>query len=256
MGGLALAILMTSPLSTRASDLITLTIDSTRSSLTLSGSFAIPGFNVPATAVGSQSSKSIVDALGGTIKASLSEGVLSFSGGSHIFALLNPDATAAQFHPFGNDIGHPWPSGVDNFGSTASAFGNAYSIAYRNLVLDIKAGAASASGHAASGLQLAFIEGESDQSWPGGGFAAVSHVKNWAIPGGANGASGKATFDGTTLIIPVSLKTESFSDNIFVADEVWTGQIVAVVPEPGTLGLAGFGLVLLGAWKSRRCRRA
>jgi len=256
-GSLALAALLTLPTSTLASDLITLTVDSTRSSLTLSGTFAIPAYSVPAAAVGSQSANSLVDAFGGTIQASLSGGVLSFAGGSHIAALLNPDAATTQFHPYGDDIGHPWPTGVDNFASTVPAFGLAYSIAYRNLVLDIKDGTASAAGAAASGMHLAFIAGGSDQSWQGGLSQSTKVGDNlWTITGGVNGALGKVTFDGTTLIIPVVLQTESFNNNLLLTDEVWTGQIVAVVPEPGVMTLAGLGLAVLAAGKARRSLRA
>lgn len=210
---LALAAVVALPNSARAVA-VTLNVNSSLSSLTLSGSILAPTYTFNAQAPGS-----LVDFWGGTIAADLTGGVLTFSSGSSITALANG---SGPFLPAG--------TGVENYGVSA----NIYNVkgAYRNLALDITAGTAT-DLLAPSGVVFQFLLGSKlDYS---------SQVGNGTSPlNGAplNTSASVILFDGTTLYLPVQLQTTGSNSRV----ENWTGTIVAsVVPEPSTLALVGLG---------------
>lgn len=216
---------------------IGLNIDSTRSTITLGGTAFGLAFN-PQVAGANQ------DKFGGTITADLTGGVLTFSGGSSITALLNP------LGPF-STAPAPYPTGGDDYGMTGTGFVTGYGVvtfmgAYRSLTFDITAGTAT-QGAAPSGMTLALTSGQLD--WgastglgPTGGTSSLIGVS------GTNTASSVVTFDGTTLTLPVQLHTTGAN-----RAEDWTGTITAVVPEPGSLGLGM--LAALAAMARRRMSR-
>ena len=113
-------------------ELVTYYIDSSQSSLTISGH----AFGLQSTA---QVPGSLVDAFAGTITGDLSGGVLTFSGGSAITALLNP---AGPFTTADNLF-----DGPGNYGVQADGFVTGYGVAnmrgiYRDLKFDITTGTA------------------------------------------------------------------------------------------------------------------
>ncbi len=157
-------------------------------------------------------------------------------------------------------MGAPW-SGVDNFGTLSLPFANSWFDAYRDLTLDITAGTASAGGDPASATSLFFTSGHDDMSGPAFGLGLTAPVVGgafggWPKAGGPNGSGGNVTWDGTTLTIPVKLVTESWNLNGLFIDQTWNGQIVAVVPEPNSLALAGLGLATLAMLRSGRRRHS
>lgn len=219
---------------------VTFTVDSSQSSLTLSGAAFGLAVNPQAGHTGS-----LVDAWGGTITADLSGGVLTFSGGSAITALLNPSA------PFSTTPYPTVPPGsVDNYGVFASGLVNGVGLvlgmngAYRSMTLDLNGGTAT-DGLAPSTVNMVFTAGHLEwgaivsPNTPFGGTSSLVNV------GGLDTSAANVSFDGTTLILPVQLHTTG--SNRY---EDWSGVIVAVVPEPSSMALAVMGVGLL-AWRKR-----
>lgn len=214
---------------------VTYYIDSSQSTLTLSGQ----AFGLPFAA---QAPGSLVDAFTGTITGDLTGGVLTFSGGSSIVALLNP---AGPFTTAPNVL-----DGPGNYGVKANGFITGYGLAaingvYRNLVFDITAGTVQDS-MAPSGQTLTLTSGTLDygiflNNTP---FQAAS--SSLVGKGGLNTSASAVTLTPTTLVLPVKISTGVYSNR----QEDYLGVIVAVIPEPGvaSLGLAG----LLAAWMVRR----
>lgn len=208
-------------------------VDSSQSSLALSGlAFGL--------LYGPQVPGSNVDKWGGTITADLTAGVLTFTGGSNITAVLNP------LGPFSTAPGTQ-PQVGDNYGVTAAGpvagFGDAIvNGAYRNLSLDITAGTAT-NGAATAGMSLQFT-GASVLDYGifinGNPFQAASSTLNAS---GANTSVGLVSLTPTSVTIPVKFQTPG-SNRL----EIWQGTIVAtMVPEPSTavLGLlCGFATLL------------
>lgn len=231
---------------------VTYYVDPLQSSLTLSVAFQGAGWDpYPVTA---QVSGALSDSFGGTIVANVSGGGLTFGGGSFIQALPNPNG---PFHPSGADVGGPW-SGVDNYGGQADVFGYRLWIAHRDLILDITAGSASVAGDPASGMSLGFIGGKMDWSMAILGAGASTPTGSWLTTGGVNASPGNVTLspDSSKLTIPVVLSTTSWHFNGVNFNETWSGTIVAVVPEPSSLALAGLGLAASVLLKARRGQRS
>lgn len=236
-----MAALLYLPVSTPAAP-ITLSVNSSLSSLTLSGGVAGLGF-VAAPA------GSLVDFWGGTITADLTGGVITFSGGSSINALLNPVAPLAP--PIGGGI----TGGVDNYGGFASgnvaALGGATTVngAWRDLVLDITLGAVQNGVAPGTGVKFKYLAGSKLEYYvtsPGLTGPGVSDLST--VAAASDTALGLVAWDGTTLNLPVKFTMTGGNGLI----EVWQGNIVAtVVPEPSSVALA---LVGLGLFAARRAR--
>lgn len=246
-------------LTTGRSATITVNVDRTQSSLTLVGGLGgtVLGGPPRVAPYSPQVPGSMVCAFGGEIVMNdVGGGNVSFSGGSLIQAILNPNSTGAGFRPNnagGDPFGAPW-SGTDNYGTLSLPFGVQWFDAYRNLTMDITAGTGSLAGDPASGMTLGFTSGKNDMSGPGFGLGLSAPVSGWPTAGGANAALGNVTWDGFTLTVPVELYTRSFDANGLILDETWTGQFVAVVPEPSALAFAALGLVAVAARRFPRNR--
>jgi len=245
LGVAVITALMSAAVSTRA-DLYMFHVDSSQSSLTLSGD----AFGLAFGGQGGNPNAMMASWSGG-IGVDLTGGVLTFTGGSSITASLNPLA------PFSTSpFQFPTP-GVDAYGPYANGFIPTYGLAvingvYRSLTLDITAGTAT-HGAAPSGVTLQFDAGWLDYGallngspFPpvGGGTSSMVGV------GGPNTSSSLVSFDGTTLYLPIQLHTTGDNRN-----EYWNGTIVAVIPEPTSLVLTGLGLFGLVILRSRGTRR-
>jgi hypothetical protein len=239
------AILVCTALSSPAEPVI-FNVDPDQSMLTLSGAaFGLP-FSEQAGHAGS-----LTDRWTGTIVADLSGGVLTFNSGSSITALLN----APALPPFSTVPHSDVPAGsIDNYGVFASGLVNGLNAelngAYRTLTLDIPTGTATP-GSAPSGMTFRFTSGHLEwgavlpPSTPlADGSSSLINVT------GANTSTDIVSLTpGGVLTIPVQFTTTG--DN---RTEQWSGTIVAVVPEPGTITLLllGIAALFLRAARGRR----
>jgi hypothetical protein len=223
---------------------VTLYIDSSRSSLTLSGA----AFGLPVSQQAGHPG-SLLDAWSGTITADLTGSVLTFGGGSSITALLNTPAAP----PF-STVPYPTvpPGSMDNYGVFSSGLVTGVGLvtglngAYRSLTFDITAGTAT-QGAAPSGMTLGFTDGHLEwgaivsPNTPFGGSSSMVGVL------GTNTSVSPVSWDGMTLSLPVAFHT--IGANRY---EDWSGRLVAAVPEPSSVTLALLGAGLLAA---KRCAR-
>ena len=186
----------------------------------------------------------------GTIVADYTAGVFTFTGGSTIMALDNPAG------PFAVD---PYPGGplAGNYASAGAGVIPNHGFCYVNgllsgMTLDITSGTAQ-HGQAPSGMT---------ETWTGGLLTWGAYTDGGPIVetdsmvgySGADTSLGLVSFDGYTLTLPITFHTGND-----VVNDYWSGQLVAVIPEPSTLALAGvglLGLVGLHVWRSRRSLRA
>jgi len=220
---------------------VTYIVDSSLSSLTLSG-------GVAGLVYAEQSPGSLTDFWTGTINADLTGGVLTFTGGSTITALLHPGA------PFSTAPASP-TLGVQNYGVTASGnsplVGGAFATVngvYHGLSLDILAGTAT-DGAAPAGMTIKYLPG----SRVDGGIASVpfsgpTGADLSTIAAAANTTASLVSLPVayTTLTLPVRFTTTGGSGR----SETFTGTIVAnLIPEPGTGILVVFGLGLLPLYR-------
>ncbi|HNQ73314.1 MAG TPA: PEP-CTERM sorting domain-containing protein [Verrucomicrobiota bacterium] len=246
-GGLMACAVVTAPLSSPASvvEETVYYINSSLSTITLSGQAF--GLNFAPLAPGGD-----VAHFSGAIKASLSGGVLTFSGGSSITALVNPAA------PF------TWPpnntvNGVENYGMVGQGAVPGYGFAqiygvYRDIVFDITGGTAQ-DGVAPAGMTFGFDSGALDYSIYINGSPYQVDLSTSPLNNGndaANTSAALVSLTGTglygdTLILPVSLATTGSNRS-----ELWNGVIVATVPEPSALALVGLGVAGLFGLRSRR----
>ena len=96
------------------------------------------------------------------------------------------------------------------------------------------------------------IWGAANATLPAGPYTPIGGgASGMAGVGGPNTSAALASFDGYTLTLPITFHTTG--SNRF---EDWTGQLVAVIPEPSSLALAAMGLLGLAGWQSRRSRRS
>lgn len=238
--GVAVAVaLLATPCSSQAAQ-VTFYVDSTQSSLTLSGSaFGLP-FN-------EQAPGSLVTSFAGTITADLTGGVLTFTGGSAITALVS---SGGAFSTAPNTL-----DGPGNYGVKANGFITGYGVAdingaYRNLVFDITAGTAQA-GTAPSGMTLSLTAGDLDYGVYLNSSPFQAESSSLVGKGGANSSAALISLTDTTLTLPVHINTGLYSNRM----EDYQGTLVAVIPEPSALTLAGLGLVALVGRLCSRGRR-
>lgn len=216
---------------------VTYFIDSSQSSLTISGH----AFGLASTA---QKPGSLVDAFTGTITGDLSGGVLTFSGGSEITALLNP---AGPFTTADNLF-----DGPGNYGVQADGFVTGYGLAnmrgiYRDLKFDITTGTAQ-NGSAPNGQNIILTEGHLDYTIVLNGTLFEGKSSSLVGRGGANTSDSLVTLTPTTLRLPVQITTGDYSNR----RENYEGWIVAVIPEPGVLSLGLFGMAAILIARARR----
>ncbi len=226
------------------------TIDSSQSSLTLSGSFT-SGVSIDFE---QQLPGSLVTNYSGTIVGDLSGGVLSFAGGSTILALGEPFNT---YNPKTQKSGN-----YDNYGIALVPAINLAEAALRDLQMDFVAGSVQDNQvpDMTNGISLEYALFTYAVYSNPFGITPFSGEDELSEGGVDNTTSGKATLtnDGVTetLIIPIRRYSVLESDDGDVEIEL-VGQLYATraVPEPSTFLL--FGLAMLGfvgvAWrKSRR----
>ncbi len=226
LSSLAIGALLAIPAVTHAQNNFTLAVQSISSSLTLSGG----AFGLTYTP---QVTGADVTSYSGTILANLTGGVLTFSGGSSITALVNP---AGPFTTAPNPIGIE----AGNYGPTASGvitgFGSSIvNGVYKNIVMNITAGTAQ-NGVAPTGMTMQIATGTLDYGILVLPSTPVSGSSNLAGVSGANTSASLVSFDGTTLILPVTFQTTGGSGRV----ENWNGTLLAVaIPEPTTIALLG-----------------
>jgi len=244
-GSLAVAALLCLPVSTPAAT-ISLTIDPTLSSLTLSG-------NAFGVSYASQGATGAIDFFGGTIWANdLGGGSLSFLGSTAITGLANAGAGSLSYAPYPG----PDSSAPRNFGVIGSGIIPTYgAVTVRGIYdgLSMTLGGTVANGAAPSAMTDQWTAGMLD--WGATYGPPPGTLVYPAVPAGINTAAQADTsaslvsWDGTTLILPVTFHTTGSNRN-----EYWTGTIVATVPEPSTVALALVGLGLLAATRARARR--
>ncbi len=248
---LALASLLCLPAITSATP-VTLTLDSSQSYITLSGS-------VLGVSFGPQATGSMTDYYSGSIAADLNAGVLTFSGGSSITALNNPTGPFSVY---------PYPGGpiAGNYGVFGGpSFIPGYNFvevngAYTGLSLDIGAGTAQ-NGMAPSGMMDLWLGGTIvygvlNSTSPSGPFAPLTgSTSGISLSPATDTSTGLVSWNGNTLVLPITFQTTGGSGRI----ENWSGELVASiseVPEPSTLALAGMGLLGLAGLQYSRTRRS
>ncbi|MCX6917323.1 MAG: PEP-CTERM sorting domain-containing protein [Verrucomicrobia bacterium] len=250
IASLAIASLLCLPAVTRA-DPVTLTLNSSLSYINASGA----AFGLP---YGGQAPGGMAASYSGSMVADLTAGVFTFSGGSSIVGIVNPAG------PFSTD---PYPGGpyAGNYGVTAGPTfitGYGYVIVngvYGGMTLDLTTGTAQ-NGAAPVGMTDAWTAGTltwgaANSALPFGPWNPVGG--GVALMGGISGPDTSATlasWDGTTLILPITFHTTG--SNRY---EDWSGQLVATlseVPEPSTLALAGMGMLVLAGLQFSRSRRS
>jgi hypothetical protein len=189
----------------------------------------------------------------GTLAADYTAGVFTFTGGSAITGLNNPAGPFSSV-PY---PGGPW---AGNYGVTAGpTFIPGYNFVlingvYTGMVLDLVGGTAQ-NGVAPTGVTDTWtagtlVWGAANATVPAGPYTPIAGgASSMAGVSGPNTSAALASFDGYTLTLPITFHTTG--SNRF---EDWTGQIVAIIPEPSTLVLAGLGLLGLIGLQSRRSR--
>jgi hypothetical protein len=244
---LAVASLLCLPAITRA-ELIPFHLNSSQSYLDASGNAF--GLNFGPQAPGSMRSY-----FGGTMLVDLTAGVFTFSGGSSIVGLLNPAGPFSSV-PY---PGGPWPG---NYGVTAGpTFIPGYNFVlingvYTGMTLDLTTGTAQ-NGVAPTGMTDTWtggtlIWGAANALVPTGPYTPIGGgASGMAGVFGANTSAALASFDGYTLTLPITFHTTG--SNRY---EDWTGQLVATIPEPSSLALAGIGLLGLVGLQFRRSRHS
>jgi hypothetical protein len=202
---------------------------------------------------GPQAAGSMRSYFSGTLAVDLTAGVFTFTGGSSMVGLINPAGPFSSV-PY---PGGPWPG---NYGVTAGpTFIPGYNFVlingvYTGMTLDLTTGTAQ-NGVALTGVTDKWtagtlLWGAANAIVPAGPYTPIGGgASGMAGVFGANTSAALASFDGYTLTLPITFHTTG--SNRY---EDWTGQIVAVIPEPSTLVLAGLGLLGLVGLQSRRSR--
>lgn len=204
---------------------VTYTIDSNLSFLRMTG-------DIVGTPITPQGATGDIDYFQGTITGDLTGGVLTFSGGSVIDALLNPSGPF-QLNTVGTE---------DNYGVMAGAI----PVAFRDILMDISTGTVQ-DGQAPSGMDL-----------------PVAFTINSPLASGSDtdttpnttAALASLTTVGNVETLTVPILRDSGAGGLLHI--VLEGQLVAsrVVPEPSSVALLGLGGVAAAGLASRRRRRS
>lgn len=244
--GAAVASLLCLPTVTRAV-LVDFTLNSSQSYLDASGNAF--GLNF-----GPQASGSMRSYFGGYLRADYTAGVLTFTGGSSIVGLNNPAGPFSSV-PY---PGGPW---AGNYGVTAGpTFIPGYNFVvvngvYTGMTLDLTGGTAQ-NGVAPTGVTDQWtagtlIWGAANAIVPAGPYTPIGGGASSMVGvNGPNTSAALVSFDGYNLTLPITFHTTG--SNRY---EDWTGQLVAVIPEPSTLAVVGMGLLGLVGSQLRRSRR-
>jgi hypothetical protein len=198
----------------------------------------------------------LVDNWGGTITltSTMTPGNYTFVGS--ITGDLNP---RSPFLPAAGGT-PPVLGGTDNYGAYTLAYGvYPLYVAYRDMTVSITGGNAVQGGTApATGMTLGFTAAHLDfDATPAvANYRGTVPLSSWTSPSGANTSSGNVVLspDGSTLTVPVIFTTTSYGAG--GVTETWTGQLVAVIPEPSSVALVGLGLGAFAAWNIRRGKRS
>lgn len=221
-------------------EIVSFDIDSSRSSLTLSGAVRFY-FNGSVFGFAEQGPGSLVASYGGTITGDLVGSDLAFSGGSVITGLANP---SGPFMPSG-------PAVTDVYGmqTFSAGGGQAFNRMY-DLTLDLMSGVAS--DGVAFGGDVAYI-GDSGGIFPF--FDALPRTLVGVTATNATAGSVSLISDGfvQTLTIPIDVNLVLFGNGTGVETRL-TGALVATraVPGPGAIGL----LALAACGSLRRRQRS
>jgi hypothetical protein len=238
--------------------IVNLTIDPTASSLDLSGQINAPTIGQPNKAYVAQGTGSLTTTYSGSISIDLQPGTIQMMPGSSIIAANSGNWSPAPGPggPTDDPVGSFGASGTTpaNYGVNIPSFGVQSN--FVGLVFDFGVPDQDAIPGGIPSAPVALTGTSFNLAGQGMAFTAgrrllVSPLANdnsdvigFPTLFGTNG-SAVGSWDGTTLIIPVfSTLTYQIEDSPPIDDTVrFSGFIVARVPEPSTLIMAGMGVV-------------
>ena len=227
-----------------------LTVDPNQSFLTIGGKIdasSVGGAGYANLVKQAQAAGSLTASYTGWVDIDLQPGTIQLLPGSNMVAATTGNWAPADLGPGNDPVGGSSPA---NYGITIPQLG-AFA-QYNTLRLDFGAPTyALPSTPVALGGGGTFDLAGQAMSFTTGRYAIVSGIGNGEddVVGFptvfGTSAADVGSWDGTTLIIPVhSTVTYTLQDTPAIYDTItFTGQIVAVIPEPSTMIMAGLGVV-------------